>query len=291
MPAAVQSQVRLWEAFFNGDSLKQQLVSRYLFEHLFLAHLHFEGDPERRFFHLVRSRTPPGQPIERIVTRRPYEPPGVQRVYYRLIVDPETVVDKTHMPYVLGPSRMQRWRALFLEPNYTVAALPGYDADTVANPFVAFRELPVQARHRFLLDDAHYHMMTFIKGPVCRGQAALSVINDHFWIVFTDPGSPVARTAEFLQAERGELRLPVSGAGSYSQLARWRRYVSRQEAYLSAKSDFLERTLGPEEKVDLHLVWDGDGVNPNAALTVFRNNDAATVVTGLVGPPPKTSGC
>ena len=77
LPAAVQNQVRTWEAFFNGDSLKQQLVSRYLFEHLFLAHLHFEGDSERRFFHLVRSRTPPGQPVDRIVTRRPYEPPGV----------------------------------------------------------------------------------------------------------------------------------------------------------------------------------------------------------------------
>ena len=30
-------------------------------------------------------------------------------------------------------------------------------------------------------------------------------------------------------------------------------------------------------------------MNPSAALTVFRNNDAATVLPGLVGPPPKTS--
>ena len=145
LPAAVQNQVRLWEAFFNGDSLKQQLVSRYLFEHLFLAHLHFEGDSERRFFHLVRSRTPPGQPIDRIVTRRPYEPPGVQRVYYRLIVDPESVVDKTHMPYALGEARMRRWRALFLEPGYTVAALPSYDARDGGEPL---RRLPRAAACR-----------------------------------------------------------------------------------------------------------------------------------------------
>jgi hypothetical protein len=289
LPAAVQDDVRTWEAFFNGDSLKQQLVSRYLFEHLFLAHLHFEGDSERRFFHLVRSRTPPGQPIDRIATRRPNEPPGVTRVYYRLRVDPEAVVDKTHLPYSLGEARMRRWRALFLEPGYTVASLPSYDEATIANPFVAFHELPVDARYRFLLDDAHYHIMTFIKGPVCRGQAALSVIEDHFWMVFTAPDSAASRTADFLKTERGELRLPVSGAGSYSQLARWRQYTSRQEAYLSAKSDFLERELGPDEKVDLGLVWDGDGVNPSAALTVFRNNDAATVLPGLVGPPPKTA--
>ena len=289
LPAAVQTQVRSWEAFFNGDALKQQLVSRYLFEHLFLAHLHFDGDAERRFFHLVRSRTPPGQPIDRIVTRRPNEPPGVQRVYYRLRVDPETVVDKTHLPYALGEARMRRWRELFVEPGYTVASLPSYDPDTIANPFIAFHDLPEQGRYRFLLDDAHYHIMTFIKGPVCRGQSALSVIEDHFWMVFTKPDSPATRTAAFLAAERGELRLPVSGAGSYSQLLRWRRYIGRQEAYLSAKSDFLERQLGPEEKVDLDLLWDGDGVNPSAALTVFRNNDAATVLPGLVGPPPKTS--
>jgi len=289
LPAEVEDQVRLWEAFFNGDSLKEQLVARYLFEHLFLAHLHLEGDPERRFFHLVRSQTPPGQPVERIATRRPYDPPGLPRVYYRLVVDPESVVDKTHMPYALGEARMRRWRALFLEPSYIVDALPGYDSATVSNPFIAFHALPVQARYLFLLDDAHYHIMTFIKGPVCRGQAALSVINDHFWIVFADPGAMVARTAQFLDAERGELRLPVAGTGSYAQLARWRRYVARQEAYLSAKSDFLERQLGPEEKVDLDLVWDGDGVNANAALTVFRNSDAATVVTGLVGPPPKST--
>ena len=169
---------------------KQQLVARYLFEHLFLAHLHFEGDPERRFFRLVRSRTPPGQPVDRIATRRPYDPPGVQRVYYRLVVDPETVVDKTHMPYALGEARMRRWHELFFEPSYSVAALPSYDPETAANPFIAFHALPVQARHRFLLDDAHYHIMTFIKGPVCRGQAALSVIEDHFWIVFTAPDSP-----------------------------------------------------------------------------------------------------
>jgi len=39
----------------------------------------------------------------------------------------------------------------------------------------------------------------------------------------------------------------------------------------------------------LDLVWDGDHTNPNAALTVFRHFDSATVVKGLVGPPPKTA--
>ena len=43
------------------------------------------------------------------------------------------------------------------------------------------------------------------------------------------------------------------------------------------------------KKLDLSLVWDGDGRNPNAALTVFRHFDSASVVKGLVGEPPKTA--
>jgi hypothetical protein len=289
LPAALEKELARWEVFLNGPSTKEQLVSRYLFEHLFLAHLHFAGDADQRFFRLVRSRTAPGQPVDRIATRRPYDPPGVGRVYYRLVLDPESVVDKTHMPYRMDDARMRRWRTLFLQPDYVVGLLPSYAPETAANPFVTFAALPLQSRHQFLLDDALFHIMTFIKGPVCRGQAALSVIDDHFWIVFADPSSQVVATAQFLATEQGDLRLPVAGAGSYSQLARWRQYHKRQQAYLSAKSDFLERQLGPGEKLDLHLVWDGDGKNPNAALTVFRNMDSATVVTGLVGPPPKTT--
>ncbi len=37
------------------------------------------------------------------------------------------------------------------------------------------------------------------------------------------------------------------------------------------------------------LLWDGDGKNANAALTVFRHFDSATVVKGFVGRPPKTA--
>ncbi len=37
------------------------------------------------------------------------------------------------------------------------------------------------------------------------------------------------------------------------------------------------------------MIWDGGGVNQNAALTVFRHFDSATVVKGLVGEDPKTA--
>jgi len=290
LPPPVARQVREWEQFLNGESLKERLTSRYLYEHLFLAHLHFDSDPDRHYFRLVRSSTPPGQPVREIATRRPYDDPGVDRVYYRLTPERETIVAKTHMPYALGPGRMALWRKLFLAPHYTVDALPSYAPDVAANPFVAFRELPANARYRFLLDQAQFTIMNFIKGPVCRGQVALDVIEDQFWVFFVDPRVIGAESdAEFLARESNNLRLP-SEAGSNSRiLTVWKEYSRLEDNFLRAKSEYMQRKFHKPSKLTLDIIWDGDGRNPNAALTVFRHFDSASVVKGLVGDPPKTA--
>ena len=96
----------LWEAFLNDDSLKQQLTSRYIYEHLFLSHIYFsdfqKATPNSpiQFFALVRSATPPGLPVKRIATRRPYDDPKVERVYYRhaLIQQPLWIKHTNPMP-------------------------------------------------------------------------------------------------------------------------------------------------------------------------------------------------
>ena len=59
--AAVARQVQAWEQFLNGDSRKEQLMSRYLYEHLFLGHLVFEGDAANNVFRIVRSTTRTGR--------------------------------------------------------------------------------------------------------------------------------------------------------------------------------------------------------------------------------------
>src|SRR5690606_11475568 len=38
--ATERAQIADWEGFLNGDSLREQLVGRWLYEHLFLAHLY-----------------------------------------------------------------------------------------------------------------------------------------------------------------------------------------------------------------------------------------------------------
>ncbi|WP_459782409.1 fatty acid cis/trans isomerase, partial [Photobacterium sp. R1] len=118
---------------------------------------------------MVRSRTAPGKPVDVIATRRPFDDPGVKRVYYRILPVRETIVDKTHMPFALTNERMARLKAHFIEPNYTVSALPGYTPELAANPLLAFEQLPVGARYRYMIDNARHTIMGFIKGPVCRG--------------------------------------------------------------------------------------------------------------------------
>jgi hypothetical protein len=290
--ATITQAVKQWEQFFNGDGLKQQLTSRYIYEHLFIGNLYFSdagGAPT--YYKLVRSRTPPGQAIDIIASRRPYDSPGKERFYYRLQPLRFAVLDKRHMPYALNKARMQRWQELFIDTDYTVSKLPGYELDVASNPFVAFRELPVASRYKFMLDEAQFTIMGFIKGPVCRGQVALNVIDDHFWVAFLSPDSTGdQQEGEFLARESGNLRLPSGESGLLVSLVEWRKYSRGQLAFLQAKSEYLQQRLSTDQiTVDSQLIWDGDGSNDNAALTVFRHNDSASVIKGFVGQEPKTA--
>ena len=281
--------IKQWEAFINGDSLKEQLVARYLFEHLYFAHLYFPDLDNQAFFTVVRSATPPGEPIELIVTRRPYDDPGVERVYYRIQPVLSTIVTKTHMPYRLDEQRMQRWQSLFVDEPYEVTQLPSYVAEYASNPFITFDEMPTHSRYQFLLDEAQFTIMAFIKGTVCRGQVALSVIQDDFWVFFTNPDSPSLGLMEDFMAQRNEsLQMPAAIGSVFRPLTRWRQYKKQQQSMLSDRDQYIAAHV-PPDAISLDLVWDGDGVNDNAALTVFRHFDSATVEKGLLGQTPKTA--
>jgi hypothetical protein len=290
--AAEQAEVQRWEAFFNGTSLRERLMARYMYEHLFIGSLHFDDLPERSgWYRLVRSRTPPGQPIDLIATRRPFDDPGTATFHYRLQRRQTAILDKRHMPYALNAARLQRWTALFLDPDYRVTALPGYDRDTAANPFATFAELPVESRYRFMLDEAHFTIMGYIKGPVCRGQVALNVIDDQFWVAFIRPNSQAPdQKAAFLAEQSRNMVIPRPKGGPVITLLQWREYAANQERYLQARAKTIAEVVDTGA-IDLTLeqLWDGGPErNRNAALTVFRHGDSASVVKGFVGARPKT---
>jgi hypothetical protein len=290
LPQRASAQVERWEAFLNGESLKERITARYLYEHWFLAHLTLEELPTGPFFEIVRSRTPPGAAVEVIATRRPYDDPGSERFWYRLRPLEETIVHKTHIVYRLSGARMQRLSELFLESDWQPTRLPGYGAREASNPFVSFDQIPARSRYQFLLDDAAYFVRTFIRGPVCRGQVAVDVIEDRFFAVFLDPDRDLSVVdPSYLERTKEFLRLPGEHASHLAPGGIWLEYDVEQRRYLDAREKAYDAAdpdrLGPT----LDFIWDGDGHNRSALLTIFRNFDNATVVRGFVGGIPETA--
>ena len=281
-----QDQIHQWEAFFNRSSPKNRLVSRYLYEHLFLAHLYFEGLNSGNFFELVRSSTPSGEPVRIIPTLRPNDDPG-QRFYYRLRKISSTVVHKTHITYPLSEKKMRRFEALFLAPDWNVTQLPDYSSRHALNPFITFSAIPARARYQFMLDNAQYTVMTFIRGPVCRGQVATNVINDRFFVLFQDPDSDLSVTdPAYLERVQPHLLLTREEERLIELGPDWAYRKHERNEYIRLRGQAY-RELQPEGP-SLEEIWDGEGTNTNAALTVFRHFDNATVVKGFVGATPKT---
>ncbi len=282
-----------WESFLNRDSNKGRLVSRYLYEHLYLAHLYFPDVSTDTFFKVVRSASPPGEPVRFIATRRPFDDPGVATVYYRLVPERETIVAKTHNPYRLDDTRLARFETLFFNDDFSVDTLPGYRADSNANPFVTFAALPMNSRYRFMLEEARFTIANYIRGSVCRGQIAVSVIRDRFWVVFLNPDSPVNDSlASFLPKVSSELALANSNDSSIglTPLLHWGHYERLEHEHHKARDQALADWFSGND-VSLDMIWDGGKENnPNAALTVLRHGDYAAVEQGLLGQsPPDTA--
>ncbi|MCO6057369.1 fatty acid cis/trans isomerase [Pseudomonas sp. MOB-449] len=274
-------QIAEWEALLNAPGAREALVGRWLFEHLFLAHLYFEGGEPGHFFQLVRSRTPSGQPIDPIATRRPNEDPG-NTFYYRLWPIQGVIVHKTHITYPLSAAKMARVRALFYSGNWAVGEVPGYGAQRRANPFETFQAIPARARYQFMLDNAEYFVRTFIRGPVCRGQIATDVIRDNFWTLFQDPAHDLYITdAEYRERATPLLAMPGQFDDIGDLLGLWRTYRNKRNEYEALRMEAYADAPSPSWA----HIWTG---NDNALLSIFRQHDSASVRKGLIGEIPQT---
>jgi len=283
---AEQHAIERWERFFNQPALRNQLVARYLYEHLYPTHLYFEDLNHDNFFELVRSRTPSGQPIDIIATLRPNDDPGPQ-LYYRLRKVESTLVHKTHLPYPLGEEKMARLQALFLDGDWDVQQLPTYSRANTVNPLATFNAIPAEARYRFMLDSAHYFVSSFIRGPVCAGQIATNVIDDQFFVMFQDPASDLSVTDPAYMADiLPHMVLVPQKEGLITMYADWRNRVAEMNKYNHLRGEAY-KAAQPDGRA-LDDIWFGDGDNNNAALTVFRNFDNAMVSKGFVGDTSKT---
>lgn len=289
IPDKDQVMVKKWETLLNNADPKYQMTARYLYEHLFLAHITFETGTDD-FYELVRSTSQPGLDIDIIATVRPYDDPETESFYYRFRKIYSTIVYKTHMVFPMGETQYKRTYELFLEPAWpTTPHLVGYGAKMSANPFETFEQLPARSRYQWLLDNARYIIMTFIRGPVCKGQVALNVIEDHFWLMFVDPDYDLAvKFPGFLKLNNEKLRLPGENGSDYTlydSLIKNKHYAWAIDFY-KARQQFYSAIY--PEGLDSTMIWKGNRLDDDPVLTVFRHFDSASVHRGVLGGLPKT---
>lgn len=289
VPDADQLMVEKWEDFLNQPDAKHQMTARYLYEHLFLAHLTFETGSDT-FYELIRSTTPPGEAIDIVATVRPYDDPETDTVYYRFRKIYSTIVFKTHMVFPMGENHYQRVHELFITPDWVQPPhRVGYDTKLSANPFQAFEQIPARSRYQWLLDNAHYTIMTYIRGPVCKGQVALNVIEDHFWIMFMDPDYDLAvKYPGFIKFNQEKLRLPGEDGSDYSL----KRSLLQNPHYAWAVDYYKNRQqfygIHYPDGLDTSVIWKGSQPDDDPILTVYRHFDSASVHRGALGGLPKT---
>ncbi|WP_238532344.1 fatty acid cis/trans isomerase [Methylophaga frappieri] len=280
-------EIQHWENLLNQPDHRHQLVARWLYEHLFLAHLYFETpSPAPRFFELVRSYTPSGEPLKPVSTRLPNQDPE-KPFYYRLRPVTGSIVHKRHITLDFSRQTRERVKTLFFSEAWSVDALPGYDYSHRANPFMTFAAIPARAKYQFMLDNAQYFTRTFIRGPVCRGQIATDVIRDHFWVLYQDPDKDLFVTdADYRSRVSPLLGLPGQDDDLLEAGTNWDKYRDQRNRYQDHRQRAY-REFAPDW-ASIQSIWDGEGYNKNALLTVFRHFDSASVQQGLVGRVPQT---
>ena len=275
-----------WEEFLNDPNPRNRLVARYIFDHMFQASIVIEESPGD-FFRLVRSETPspasssagtssaPDLPIKVIDTPLPYDNPytfaKVDRFWYRLQKVTTPRVQKNHFVWRLNRASLAHIKELFLGRDWDGAQdlNPPWG---VGNPFLVFRAIPAEARSLFLLENSEVIVGGITYGPVCLGQTATYAVKDHFWVYFLDPRYDPSVQDPKLGLETWTAmmdRLPVGNA-EYA------------EAYAKA-----QKKLTPDG-LTVDAIWNGDGRNPNAWLTVLRHETNVSVMKGRQGGVPRS---
>ncbi len=285
----VAPSIAKWEAFLNAPDAKHVMSARYLYEHLYLAHIYFAPKSDE-FYELVRSKTPAPEPIDVIATVRPYDDPKVERVYYRFRKIHATLVHKTHMVMRFDDTKLERLKTQFihtpwLDKPYTT----GYGAKRSANPFLTFAQIPPAVRYQFLLDNAHYIVMTFIRGPVCRGQVALASIHDHFWVFFQDPKYDLSlQRPSYLIEQAQKLSMPIENGSDYRLYKIFTdKYLKRYKSYFRTKVRLYDEAY--PAGIGYEGIYKGERSEDAPMLSIYRHFDSASVHKGALGKLPRTA--
>jgi hypothetical protein len=116
--------------------------------------------------------------------------------------------------------------------------------------------------------------------------------------VFFDPEAPIASAdPEFMNAMVENYALPSELGDNLRLLSVPIRYKTLFRNYVKARDERVEHFEPVTLEQAMEYLWDGDdqsglhadNKNPNAALTIFRHLDSASVNFGWIGDYPETA--
>lgn len=276
--------VEEWENFFNpaNPDERDQLISRYMYEHMFFAHLHLERSPGE-FYRIVRSRTLTG-PIDQINTELINdEPDDDGPIYYRLMKMTEVLAAKQHIVWEIGPDELAKWQASMFDGDWELTRHDEYRPNST-NPFAYFAAIPANVRYRFMMENSREMIDAMVRGSVCIGSGATFAIRDRFWVWFLDPDSDPSALEEVAGEETHG---PLLGESSWFHLNPHEADTLREIDYLRAYRRYLQQHR--PDGLAVEDLWDGDGgTNPDAWITVARHGTTSSVTTGPQYGQPET---
>jgi len=193
------------------------------------------------------------------------------------------------MTYKLDDNKMKRYYELFIKPKWEEQPyLPSYDKKISSNPFKTFKQIPSKSRYAFLLDDVYFMISTFIKGPVCKGQIALNVINDHFWVMFMNPDYDLSiNDKEYLNRSINRLSLPNEKGSEPKLVDKFFGKDFNKEATTYYNNRSKEYKKHYPDGLNLDHIWK-DTKNDSSILTIYRHFDSASLHKGALGNIPRT---
>ena len=118
----------------------------------------------------------------------------------------------------------------------------------------------------------------------------MNVIEDQFWVVFFDPDADIMLlNDEFLNAAADYLASPSELEDNFRLLVNERHYKKLFQNYIQTR-ELVTVDVDPVNIKDaMSYIWKGGGENTNAALTIFRHMDSASVNYGFIGDYPETA--
>jgi hypothetical protein len=281
-PNAIQK----WENFLNAPTWKARWTSRYLYEHLFTAHLYFDESPGE-FYELVRSETAAPKTIVEIASERPFSIPEAfaDRFYYRVRKVQQTIVYKQHFIYPINKGTISELQKLFWESKWLSKPEVKPFGFTEKNPFIAFEHIPANSRYRWLLKNARMLLDMDMRSDNCHGEGASGPLRDSFLVLFLKPESDVTvQFSNFFKSANSYLDMTnVSLSNIYLQS----QFQKNQVEFSKVKQRY-QGTLRPNGFM-IDDIWDGEQGTQMPLFTVNRHEKTVSVHDGAWGPMQKVT--